>query len=84
VFLPGETYSEVLPAIAHEEDEAVGNNLATPFVLLVDPEMVKKKEDFRMVKKNDYKYYMIGRNHSTCAKMDPAKSNPHYAPYKKV
>jgi hypothetical protein len=37
-----------------------------------------------MVKKNDYKYYMIGGNHSFCAEMDLAKANPNYAPYLRV
>jgi hypothetical protein len=60
------------------------SNLATLFVLLVDPKNVKKKEDFRMVKKNDYKYFLIGGNHSTYAKMDLAKANLDYVPYWRV
>jgi hypothetical protein len=46
--------------------------------------MVKQKEDFVMAKKNTYKYFVIGGNHSACAKLDLAKANPHYDPYKRV
>jgi hypothetical protein len=60
------------------------SNLTSLFVLLVDLVLVKRKEDFVMAKKNQYKYYMIGGNHSACAKLDLAKANLHYDPYKRV
>jgi hypothetical protein len=60
------------------------SNLASPFVLLVDSTVVKQKEEFMMAKKNWYKYYVNSGNHSACAKLDLAKTNPHYNPYKRV
>jgi hypothetical protein len=55
-----------------------------PFVLLVDPTICARKEDFLMLQRNDYKYYMIGGNHSTCAKMDLAGINPKYDALQRV
>jgi hypothetical protein len=60
------------------------SNLASPFVLLQDPTIVRQKEEFVMAKKNVYKYYVIGGNYSACEKLDLAKANPHYNPYKRV
>jgi hypothetical protein len=60
------------------------SNLASPFVLLLDPEKVKTKKEFVMKKKNRYKYYVLRGNHFACAKMDLAKANPHYDPYRRV
>jgi hypothetical protein len=60
------------------------SNLASPFVLLVDPEKVKTKEEFVMERKNRYKYYVLGGNHFACAKINLVKANPHYDPYRRV
>jgi hypothetical protein len=60
------------------------SNLTSLFVLLVDSEVMKRKEDFMMAKKNTYKYFIIGKNYSACAKMDLAKAHPHHNPYKRV
>jgi hypothetical protein len=60
------------------------SNLASSFMLLVDPSVVKRKEDFVMARKNSYKYFVIGKNHSACAKMDLARAHLRYAPYKRV
>jgi hypothetical protein len=60
------------------------SNLASPFVLLVDPKVVKTKHEFVMAKKNTYKYFMLEENHSACAKMDLARAHPHYDPYRRV
>ena len=58
--------------------------LATPFVLLVDPEMCASREDFDFAKKNEYKYFVIGGNHSACAKADLTLTNPQYGAYRRV
>ena len=54
------------------------------FVLLVDPKDCFWKEDFDILRKYSYKYYVIGGIHSLCAKLDLAKIKLEYAPYKKV
>jgi hypothetical protein len=48
-----------------------------PFVLLVDPKLCPTRADFQMDKKDEYKYYVIGGNHSACARMDLSRANPH-------
>jgi hypothetical protein len=60
------------------------SNLASLFVLLVDPEVVKQKEDFMMAMKNTYKYFVIGENQSACTKIDSTRAHPYYDPYKRV
>jgi hypothetical protein len=55
-----------------------------PFVLLVDPKDCPTKEDFDVSRRETYKYYVIGENHSLCAKLDLAKIKPDYAPYKRM
>ena len=46
--------------------------LALPFVLLVDPAECPTCEDWDYEKKDTYHYYVIGGNHSACAKADLA------------
>jgi len=58
--------------------------LATPFVLLVDPDMCASREEFDLAKKNEYRYYVIGGNHSACAKADLALTSPQYGAYRRV
>jgi hypothetical protein len=59
--------------------ETIGVSQATvPFVLLVDPLQCAKRKKFQMDKTNQYKYYMIGENHFTCARMDLFKANFHF------
>ena len=58
--------------------------LATPFVLLVDPNMCATREEFDMSRKNDYRYYVIGGNHSACAKADLALTNTQFGVYRRV
>jgi hypothetical protein len=65
------------------ETQGVSSNTA-PFVLLVDPKDCPTKEDFDVTRRDTYKYYVIGGNHSICAKLDLAKIKPDYAPYKRV
>ena len=65
------------------ETQGVSSNTA-PFVLLVDPEQCKTKEEFDVDLRDTYKYYVIGGNHSLCAKLDLAKIKPDYAPYRRV
>jgi hypothetical protein len=60
------------------------SNLASSFILLVDLKVVKIKHKFVMAKKNTYKYFVLGGNHSACAKMDLARAHPHYDPYRRV
>jgi hypothetical protein len=57
------------------ETQGVSSNTAL-FVLLVDLKQCKRKEDFEVDLRDMYKYYVIGGNHSLCAKLD-------YTPYKK-
>jgi hypothetical protein len=54
------------------------------FVLLVDPKQCARKEDFNIDRKDTNKYYIIGGNHSVCAKLNLAKIKPDYALYKRV
>ena len=65
------------------ETQEVSSNTAL-FVLLVDPKDCARKEDFDVNKRETYKYFVIGGNHSLCAKLDLAKIKPNYAPYKRV
>lgn len=65
------------------ETQGVSSNTA-PFVLLVDPEQCRTKEEFEVDLRDTYKYYVIGGNHSLCAKLDLAKIKPDYAPYRRV
>ena len=58
--------------------------LATPFVLLVDPDMCPTREEFDMSQKNVYKYHVIGGNHSACAKADLAVTNRQFGAYRRV
>jgi len=58
--------------------------LATPFVLLVDPTLCPTREEFDMSHKNDYRYYVIGGNHSACAKADLALTNTQFGVYRRV
>jgi hypothetical protein len=60
------------------------SNLASPFVLLVDPKDVKTPEEFVMARNNTYKYYVLRGNHLASAKMDFERANPHYDPYRRV
>ena len=65
------------------EIQGMSSNTAL-FVLLVDPKDCPTKEDFDITQQDTYKYYVIGWNHSICAKLDLAKIKLDYAPYKKV
>lgn len=58
--------------------------LAAPFVLLVDPKECPTREDFNFAKKNDYHYFVIGGNHSACAKADLALQFPNNKAYRRV
>jgi hypothetical protein len=60
------------------EIQEVSSNTA-PFVLLIDPKDCLRKEDFDANRRESYKYYVIGKNHSLCAKLDLAKIKPDYA-----
>jgi hypothetical protein len=58
--------------------EATGvSQTIVPFVLLVDPKLCPTRDNFQMDKKDKYKYYVIGGNHSACAWMDLSRANPH-------
>ncbi|CAM6090811.1 unnamed protein product [Calypogeia fissa] len=50
--------------------QAKDDSLAVPFVLLVDPKECLRAEDFNFDKKNEYHYWVLGGNHSVCAKLD--------------
>lgn len=58
--------------------------LAQPFVLLVDPRECRTREDWDFAKKDEYHYYVIGGNHSACAKADLALLQPNNRQYRRV
>jgi hypothetical protein len=51
------------------------------FVPLVDPKLCPTRDDFQMDKKDKYKYYVIGGNHSACDRMDLSRTNPILIPF---
>jgi hypothetical protein len=65
--------------------ETIGvSKVVGPFLLMVDPAMCNRKEDFDMQKKNEYKYLILGGNHSAYARMDLIVASPDYSTYKKI
>jgi hypothetical protein len=65
--------------------EIVGvNKVVGPFLLMFDPTMCSIREDFDVQKKNQYKYQIIGGNHSAYARMDLTAASPNYSAYKRI
>ncbi len=60
------------------------NPLALPFVLLVDPQECESREKWDHNKLDQYKYYVIGGNHSACAKADLAVIHPNDKQFRRV
>ncbi|CAM6086851.1 unnamed protein product [Calypogeia fissa] len=57
---------------------------AAPFLMLVDPTQCATKEDFDFTKKDQYKYFVIGGNHSACARADLSVEFPLNKTYRRV
>ena len=60
------------------------NPLALPFVLLVDPRECDSREKFDFLKLDQYHFYVIGGNHSACAKADLALVHPNDKQFRRV
>jgi hypothetical protein len=58
--------------------------LALPFVLLVDPKECDSREKWEHSKKDSYHYFVIGGNHSACAKADLALVHPNDRQFRRV
>ncbi|CAM6095868.1 unnamed protein product [Calypogeia fissa] len=57
---------------------------AAPFLMLVDPAQCATKEDFDVSKKDQYKYFVIGGNHSACERADLSVEFPMNKTYCRV
>lgn len=58
--------------------------ITQPFVLLVDPKECATREQWDFRRKDSYHYYVIGGNHSACAKADLAMLQPNNRQYRRV
>jgi hypothetical protein len=65
--------------------ETIGvSKVVGPFLFMVDPTMCNRREDFDVQKKNQYKYQILGENHSACARMDLTSASSDYSAYKRI
>jgi hypothetical protein len=67
-----------------EKMETVGvSKVVGPFLLMVDPAMCSRREDFKFEKKNEYRYRVLGGNHSACARADLTAAKPDHSGYRR-
>ncbi|CAM6108567.1 unnamed protein product [Calypogeia fissa] len=57
---------------------------AAPFLMLVDRAQCASKDDFDVSKKDQYKYFVIGGNHSACAHADLSVEFPMNKTFRRV
>lgn len=50
--------------------------MTLPLLVMIDPSECASKEEFDILRISNYKYYVIGGNHSVCARTELLRKNP--------